>query len=140
MGIYFSPAALAFYDGQMKEVYVKSCAWPSDIIEISEEEYRSLLTGQSAGKVISIDEQGNPMLVSPPPLSQEECIIRAAQQKNSLMDIASKAIAPLQDAVDLGIATDEEETLLLKWKSYRIQLNRTELNIAPDIQWPVAPS
>ncbi|RJL04350.1 hypothetical protein D5066_01255 [Enterobacter chuandaensis] len=56
------------------------------------------------------------------------------------MDIASKAIAPLQDAVDLGIATDEEETLLLKWKSYRIQLNRTELNIAPDIQWPVAPS
>ncbi|EHY3370425.1 tail fiber assembly protein, partial [Escherichia coli] len=48
-------------------------------------------------------------------------------------------IAPLQDAADLGIATEEEISLLEAWKKYRVLLNRVDTSTAQDIEWPVAP-
>ncbi|EPO6320061.1 tail fiber assembly protein, partial [Escherichia coli] len=41
----------------------------------------------------------------------------AEETKNSLMQVASEHIAPLQDAVDLDIATEEEASLLAAWKT-----------------------
>ena len=38
--------------------------------------------------------------------------------------IADKAIAPLQDAVDVDDATQADEALLKAWKKYRVALNR----------------
>ncbi|EOJ3759771.1 tail fiber assembly protein [Escherichia coli] len=63
----------------------------------------------------------------------------AAETKNSLMQVASENIAPLQDAVDLDIATEEEASLLAAWKTYRVLLNRVDTTVAADIEWPVAP-
>lgn len=40
---------------------------PENAVKISEETYRTLLEGQSAGKQIIADEQGYPMLVEPQP-------------------------------------------------------------------------
>ncbi|EFA4801153.1 tail fiber assembly protein [Escherichia coli] len=53
--------------------------------------------------------------------------------------IASEHIAPLQDAVDLEIATEEETSLLEAWKKYRMLLNRVDTSTAPDIEWPTNP-
>ncbi len=61
------------------------------------------------------------------------------ETKNSLMQVASEHIAPLQDAVDLEIATEEETLLLEAWKKYRVLLNRVDTSTAQDIEWPVAP-
>ncbi|MDT4620715.1 tail fiber assembly protein, partial [Escherichia coli] len=47
--------------------------------------------------------------------------------------------APLQDAVDLEIATEEETLLLEAWKKYRVLLNRVDTSTAPDIEWPEEP-
>lgn len=47
-------------------------------------------------------------------------------QKQALMSEASDAIAPLQDAVDLDMATPEEESVLKEWKKYRVLLNRVD--------------
>ncbi|HAF2225872.1 TPA: tail fiber assembly protein, partial [Salmonella enterica] len=49
------------------------------------------------------------------------------------------AINPLQDAVDLGIATDEEKRQLLLWKRHRVEVNRIDVTKAPDIEWPEQP-
>ncbi|EJI9267096.1 tail fiber assembly protein, partial [Escherichia coli] len=57
----------------------------------------------------------------------------------SLMQMASEHIAPLQDAVDLDIATEEEASLLTAWKTYRVLLNRVDTAVAADVEWPVAP-
>ncbi|EET5326201.1 tail fiber assembly protein, partial [Escherichia coli] len=51
-------------------------------------------------------------------------IREAEETKNSLMQVASEHIAPLQDAVDLEIATEKETLLLEAWKKYRVLLNR----------------
>ncbi|QOY16570.1 hypothetical protein F3K31_22685 [Escherichia coli] len=66
-------------------------------------------------------------------------IREAEETKNSLMQAANEHIAPLQDAVDLEIATEEENSLLEAWKKYRVLLNRVNTTTAPDIEWPVAP-
>ncbi len=55
------------------------------------------------------------------------------------MQMASERIAPLQDAVDLDIATEEEASLLTAWKTYRVLLNRVDTAVAADVEWPVAP-
>ncbi|EAQ7896276.1 tail fiber assembly protein, partial [Salmonella enterica] len=40
--------------------------------------------------------------------------------KNRLLQMAAEKIAPLQDAVDLEIATDDEKARLDEWKKYRV--------------------
>lgn len=74
-----------------------------------------------------------------PPVSKWQLIAEAEQQKQSLLAEANNAIAPLQDAVDLGMATDEEKAKLTAWKTYRVYLNRVDTSLAPDIDWPEKP-
>ncbi|SPO68096.1 tail fiber assembly protein [Pseudomonas sp. JV241A] len=54
---------------------------------------------------------------------------------------ASMRIAPLQDAVDLGEATEHEQSMLVAWKRYRIELNRLEKQpgYPLSIDWPASP-
>jgi hypothetical protein len=63
----------------------------------------------------------------------------AAQQKSTLLSQAAAVIAPLQDAVDVDDATDEELASLRAWKKFRVALNRLDLAAAPDIDWPAVP-
>ncbi|HIE2033711.1 TPA: tail fiber assembly protein, partial [Salmonella enterica] len=56
--------------------------------------------------------------------------------KSRLLQMASGKIAPLQDAVDLGIATDDEKAQLDEWKKYRVLVNRVDTS-NPD--WPDKP-
>ncbi|MBN5561676.1 tail fiber assembly protein [Providencia stuartii] len=74
-----------------------------------------------------------------PPISKEQLIAEAEQQKQLLLAEANNAIAPLQDAVDLDMATDEEVAQLTAWKKYRVLLNRIDTSLAPDIEWPEKP-
>ncbi|WP_148873195.1 tail fiber assembly protein, partial [Serratia marcescens] len=66
-------------------------------------------------------------------------ISEAGAQKLGLLQTANEHIAPLQDAVDLGIADEAEEAALLAWKKYRVLLYRVDTAAAPDIDWPVTP-
>lgn len=65
----------------------------------------------------------------------EELITEAEMQKQQLLAVAGNVIAPLQDAVELEIATDAEIALLAEWKTYRVLLNRAKLDEA----WPPKP-
>lgn len=61
-----------------------------------------------------------------------------ADTKISLLIAAGEVITPLQDAEDLGIATEDERELLQRWKLYRIELTR--VNPADhEMPWPETP-
>lgn len=66
-------------------------------------------------------------------------ITQATQQKESLLALAASKIAPLQDAVDLDIAIEDEVALLRMWKKYRVLLSRIKTEDAPNIKWPSLP-
>ncbi|HCR3777860.1 TPA: tail fiber assembly protein [Morganella morganii] len=61
-------------------------------------------------------------------------------QKQALMAEASDIIAPLQDAVDLDMATPEEESALKEWKKYRVLLNRVDTSPGVGVVWPTRPA
>ncbi|MDU7134954.1 MAG: tail fiber assembly protein, partial [Enterobacteriaceae bacterium] len=42
-------------------------------------------------------------------------------------------------AVDLDMATATESAALLAWKKYRVLVNRVDVMLAPDIDWPEQP-
>ncbi|QDW33625.1 tail fiber assembly protein [Yersinia sp. KBS0713] len=63
----------------------------------------------------------------------------AEEKKTRLLNTAAVKIAPLQDAVDTSMASDDESALLTAWKTYRVLLNRIDISKAPDIEWPIMP-
>jgi len=84
---------------------------------------------------------------SAPPLTDEEkaelntqLIRNNVAQKDALMTEATQRRDTLQDAVDLGEATDEETAALPLWKKYRILLSRVDANTSETVTWPDKPS
>ncbi|RDT55552.1 hypothetical protein DXF93_06775 [Escherichia coli] len=70
---------------------------------------------------------------------QQDQLAAAIQKKTQSMSIASERIAPLQDAVDLEIATTEDAAQLCSWKEYRVLLNRVDPLITTEVAWPIQP-
>lgn len=138
---YFSPSNLIFIPELWKTdgTYTEE-NWPSDAVLLTEEqtaEYwkQTPLAGKQLGTV-----DGLPSWVDTPPPTHEQLVSQAEQQKNQLRKAADSEIAWLQDAVDAGIATDEETALLAGWKKYRVLLMRVDVTKAPEIEWPPVPA
>lgn len=66
---------------------------------------------------------------------------QAMKDRDALLATAAIRIAPLQDAVELGKATADEEASLHNWKTYRVNLNRIEDQVSFPlvIDWPSEP-
>ncbi|WP_242672099.1 tail fiber assembly protein [Stutzerimonas kirkiae] len=123
------------------EVPNESCMLPIDAVEITAERHAELLAGNASGKLIVPDDDGRPTLTDPLPPTAEQLAASALAKRSNLLQVATQAIAPLQDAVDLGDASAEEEAALLAWKRYRVALNRIEQQdgYPATIEWPVNP-
>lgn len=78
--------------------------------------------------------------ITPRVIPASELIAQAEETRAQLMAEANQKIAPLQAALDVGMATDEELVQLKAWKTYLVLLSRVDVSTAPDIDWPVAPS
>ncbi|WP_324029950.1 tail fiber assembly protein [Pantoea sp. JZ2] len=71
--------------------------------------------------------------------TQQELTALAEAEKSRLLAAASKVIEPLQDAVDLDMATKEEAQKLKAWKKYRVLVNRVDTAVVSEVNWPEAP-
>ncbi|HFS5794100.1 TPA: tail fiber assembly protein [Citrobacter werkmanii] len=139
--IYFSPSNRGFYPEDLREIYEGSdLGWPEDAVEVSQADYELLLAGQQDNKVIVAGVNGYPALQDVEGSTPSRLKESADEKKQTLMMDAAEMIAPLQDAVDLDIATEDEKSQLLAWKKYRVLLNRVDTSKAPDIDWPEKPA
>jgi len=86
-----------------------------------------------------INYRYNDGVFTAPLTDAENVALIASSRLAAQADEASRIIAPLQDAVDISIATDEEIARLAEWKRYRVELSRVDISKAPDIAWPVRP-
>lgn len=126
-------ALVAFYDTEDSPA-------PEGIqtVDISDEQWTALLDAQTNGKRLVRGGDGMPIAVDPPPPTPDEIKARNTNARDALLAAAALAIAPLQDAVDLDEATDEETALLKQWKQYRVAVNRVDLTQTSPT-WPTAP-
>lgn len=136
----YSPSENAIYPVEFYELYENAGTWPSDGIEISDDDavaYNG--SNQPRGKMLGMVKDALSWVDLPAP-TQEQLIIEAANTKQQLMKNASDAISPLQDSVDLDMATDTETAKLKEWKVYRVLLNRVDTQQGESIIWPTIPS
>lgn len=133
--MYYSSSTGGFYS-----VEVHGNAIPDDAVEISVTTYQELMAGQCLGQMIVAGSEGRPLLQEFV-LSADQ--IRAANgvRQSALLAQAASAMAPLQDAIDIGVSTEAEDALLLAWKRYRVALNRIgqQPGYPIDVAWPERP-
>ncbi|MEN4634424.1 tail fiber assembly protein [Pantoea agglomerans] len=130
----YSPSNNAFYDTAInKEI-------PGDAINITDKTWSDLLAGQAEGKLIACGIDMLPCLTDQPLPTSEELISQAEDKRSRLRAEADTAIQPLQDASDLGIATDDEASQLVTWKKYRVMLMRISTEDPENIFWPEQPT
>lgn len=134
MAKFYSAATGGFYSSE-----IHGSDMPADVVSITDEAWQNLCDGQANGKVITATATGKPRLSDPPAPTEQELIVQAEDKKNGLRADADYVIQPLQDAVELDIATESEKTLLSEWKTYRVQLNRVDTSAPSDIIWPQKP-
>ncbi|KDT00544.1 caudovirales tail fiber assembly family protein [Escherichia coli 2-011-08_S4_C3] len=77
-----------------------------------------------------------PAWVDIPPPTQEELSAVAELRKANLRMRADSEINWRQDAVDAGVATEEETAALSEWKKYRVLLMRVDTEKPV---WPTTP-
>lgn len=138
--IFFSAEKLAFYPESLKFDYEAGTGWPDDAVSITQADWVKYISEPPQGQVLGATDEGNPAWVDIPPQSYADLVAQADAQKAAQRAQADSVIAPLQDAVDLGIATPEEVSLLTEWKTYRVRLNRVDTSTAPEIDWPEIPA
>lgn len=135
----YSATTNTFYVIEEKDDFQANGTWPDDVTPITNEEWNTYRVQGQRGKVRGANAEGRPCWIDAPQLTPMQHREIASWEKAARLEMAGKAIAPLQDADDLGVATAEEKALLLAWKRYRVLINRVDAETAPDIDWPIAP-
>ncbi|HGJ5865627.1 MAG TPA: tail fiber assembly protein [Arsenophonus nasoniae] len=124
----------------MKESYISAGTWDDEATKVSFNIYKEYaLCAPPEGKMLGADKNGAPIWIDILPKTKNELIKEAENTKIELMQNAAAIITPLQDAIDLNMATDEECKNLMEWKTYRVLLSRIDISIAPNIEWPKLP-
>ncbi len=129
----------SFYPIEMKPEYQQAGVWPEDGVDVSEGVFLKYTAIPPKGKQRGCDYNGFPVWVDLPPLTKEQHIGEAKKKVAELLGVANEKITPLQDAVDLNIATEHELESLREWKKFRVLVNRINFDDAPEIVWPVMP-
>lgn len=138
----YSPSQHAIYNSAFYTDYQRAGTWPSDGIEISDEDALKFNgSNEPSGKMLDHKDSALCWSDRPAPeLTKDQLAAQAEQKKSSLRANAESEIEWRRDAIDLQIATDEEAAALVEWKKYRILLNRVDTSTTQTIEWPQAPS
>ncbi|EMQ1490800.1 tail fiber assembly protein [Enterobacter kobei] len=137
---YFSNAEKSFYlEETVKAYQAQGISVPSDLMTISDDEYKAFMVSPDRkAPQYNVESECMEWVDIEPP-TRDEAIEKAESLKAQLLSVAAQAIAPLQDAVDLSMATDDEMASLSAWKKYRVLLNRINTSEPDEIEWPESP-
>ncbi|UTV56182.1 tail fiber assembly protein [Burkholderia arboris] len=108
------------------------------VIQITDAEWEELLAGQAAGQRLVIDASGKPALLPPAPPTPEQIVARNTASRDRLLERVSVALMPLQMAVSLGEATDDEREAARQWVLYSRSVKSVSLTVADPV-WPAEP-
>ncbi|MGY0264566.1 tail fiber assembly protein [Citrobacter freundii] len=132
----YSKRTNAFYDMSRKDLFIEAGTWPGDVMEVGQNIADEFMQTPPVGKQRISRDDGLPAWGDIPPPTHEQIEVVAGQQKAALRITADAEISWRQDAVDAGIATEEETAALSEWKKYRVLLMRVD---TAKPEWPTPP-
>lgn len=120
--------AISFADGVLV-VSVTKDGEPSDLVH-------------SITLHVVVDELPPQEMPEPLPTPVTDPLEDAQTEAARLRESADYAIAPLQDAVDVDEATEQDLVVLKAWKKYRVALSRVpeQEGYPAIIEWPIVPA
>ncbi|MFJ4193943.1 phage tail assembly chaperone [Pseudomonas sp. NPDC089534] len=111
--IFFSASERGFYDDTINSEI------PDDGIEVSDERRREILTGQSAGMVVTADEFGGPILVDRPPPSAEALAAAERVWRDRQLAATDPLVSRHRDEVEDGGSTSITPEQYAELQGYR---------------------
>ncbi|WP_063625076.1 tail fiber assembly protein [Paraburkholderia mimosarum] len=124
---------IGFYDHDIHGVE----GVPADAVEITDETHRELLDGQSAGKIMSVDEQGGAVLLDPPPPTDEQLAAGARSQRDALL-FDTDWVTTRQSEVKPPPLSQAEYFAVLAYRQALRDVPQ-QAGFPQSINWPVAP-
>lgn len=114
--------------GQFPGQFIAFTAQKDDLAEHGRELYFRAIHGEF-GPITELD--------APAPSEDQQ-----REQQSIKLQQAVVAMAPLEDAEKLGIASEEELSLLAAWRLYRVEVYRLPQSAGwpADVTWPEQPS
>lgn len=131
MNYFYSATTNGFYS---KDFHGENI--PDDAVEITYDDWQSLINSQSTTKMIASDDRGYPIIVDRPSPTPEQLITINSEKKTALIAEATVVISPLKDALDGGYIDESDKPLLAAWQKYRYDL--TKVDPASPV-WPEPP-
>lgn len=132
----FSPSENLFFKKSLQDRYEQSGLWPDDGFDVDDSIFIEFAGLPPSEKVRVVGEDGYPAWGDKPLPTQDEISASNEVLKSALRAVADDEMAWRQDAVDAGIATEEEAAALAEWKKYRVLLMRVD---TADPSWPTPP-
>ncbi len=111
--IFFSATELGFYDA------VIHGAIPDDGVEVSADNWRALMDGQSAGMIIVADESGQPVLIEPPRPSAEVLADVERAWRDVQLALTDPLVSRHRDEVEEGGSTSITPEQYTELQGYR---------------------
>jgi len=134
--MYFSKTTLGFYPSEMKPDYEKAGSWPTDAVEMTEEEVATYWGKQApAGEQLGSDAEGRPRWVAVPEPSPEEKIAANKQRAMSLLSESDWVEVP-------SVSDTSTEPYLVnkaEFDAYRVALRVIAVHPTPDAEFPTKP-
>ena len=110
---------------------------PTDAVNVTDDKWRELMSGQAGGKLISSDVDGYPVLIDRPATTHEQYVAAAEQEKQNRIDAALQSIAVINLKLQAGrTLTDVERLKLNSTLDYIDEVTATDTGTAPNINWP----
>lgn len=135
---YYSAKHNTFIPEALKQDYIDAGTFFEDAREVADHVWEEFAgSAPPEGKMRIAGKKGLPAWADIPPPEKDDLIQLATEKKQLLISSVNAAITPLLDAVELGIATEEESESLQALKTYRVLLNRVDV-AAP--VWPEVPA
>lgn len=111
--MFASKTTRGFYDASI------NTSMPADVVEISSEVHAELMAGQSAGKVIDWGDDGFPVLVDPPPPSDEELAAVERAWRDQQLSETDGVVTRHRDEQEVGMITTLTTTQYAELQAFR---------------------
>lgn len=126
--MFYSKTTKGFYDESIHS------SMPDDVVGISAEMHAELMGGQATGKVISCGDDGYPLLIDPPPVSDEVLQLNERVWRDAQLSVTDGVVSRHRDEVEEGGPTSLTPEQYTELQTYR----RTLRNWPEAGEFPVA--
>ena len=116
--IFFNAAKSGFYDSAVHSSIPEGC------VEVSAEDHRALMDGQSAGMAIAADEYGGPILIERPLPSAEVLAAIERAWRDAQLALTDPLVSRHRDEAEAGGATTLTVEQYTELQAYRQELRK----------------